>query len=116
MQVKSDAPSALALAANWTLLANMDEYWIPAEAIYEDTGAGEYLIILPILVLFGLLGNFASLITILNTKLRKASRRLCASAANLRASVGCKSVFARAHDVGQRFSHRHGHDYLQSRL
>lgn len=43
-----------------------------AEEVDEQTDAGgEYLIVLPTLVIFGILGNILSLVTILNTRLRK---------------------------------------------
>ncbi|KAI6216116.1 G-PROTEIN-RECEP-F1-2 domain-containing protein [Aphelenchoides besseyi] len=39
----------------------------------EIDGGGEYLVVLPILVIVGLVGNIVSLVTILNTRLRKAT-------------------------------------------
>jgi hypothetical protein len=44
----------------------------PTESAAQDAGS-EYLIVLPVIVIVGLLGNFVSLITILNTRLRKVS-------------------------------------------
>jgi hypothetical protein len=39
----------------------------------EDEAGSEYLFVLPVIVIVGLVGNFVSLVTILNTRLRKVS-------------------------------------------
>lgn len=39
--------------------------------IVSDDAGGEYLFVLPVIVIVGLCGNIASIVTILNTRLRK---------------------------------------------
>ncbi|KAI6202571.1 G-PROTEIN-RECEP-F1-2 domain-containing protein [Aphelenchoides besseyi] len=61
--------SRIAYTADW----NSKEAQADVQSNEEIDGGGEYLVVLPILVIVGLVGNIVSLVTILNTRLRKAT-------------------------------------------
>lgn len=44
-----------------------------ASTLAEDEAGSEYLFVLPVIVIVGLCGNIISMVTILNTRLRKVS-------------------------------------------